>query len=616
MKNATVALAAVLPLSAKRGTSQSKLSTRSLAITVMMASAGLTASNSHAAPPSNGSMDVWAKGRILVEPRPGLSPDDFDKLLKPYGGKRRKLGQSNLHVIELAGNASEKEVVDKLAHHPHLKFAELDRRVQSSFVPNDPYLGSEWHLAKIGSAAAWDVTQGSGVTIAILDSGVDTTHADLAPNLTPGYNFYNNNSDVSDVCGHGTAVAGTAAAASNNGGGVAGVAGQAKIMPVRIAYFDTGYNSCYAYYSTIASGLTYAADHGARVANVSYGGVAGSSSVQSAAQYMKSKGGLVFVAAGNNGIDENIVPTATMVPVSATDSNDARTSWSSYGSFVAMSAPGSGIWTTSMGGTYGSWNGTSFSSPLVAGVAALMMAASPSLDGSQIESLLYSTAVDLGAAGRDPFYGYGRVDAAAAVQAALAAKATVDTQPPTASITAPLANATVSGLVAVDVLAADNVAVARVELQVNGSVVAVDSAGPFGFSWNSTGVSNGMSTLVAVAYDAAGNKTASSPISVNVANYVPPPVADTTAPIVAITNPGAGHVSGTVSVVSNASDNSGAAGISQTLYIDGIKKASGTGASLAYSWNTRKASVGTHTIQVLAKDIAGNSASTSVQVIR
>ena len=595
---------------------QSTLIKRAAATAIIAGLTGLPLSAAQSAPPNSANTESWAKGRILVEPLAGLSSDEFDKILKAYGGKRRKLGQSNLHVVELQVSGSEKAVVEKLAHQPHVKFAELDRRVRSTFVPNDPYLGSEWHLTRIGAASAWDTTQGVGIVIAILDSGVDQTHPDLMANLVSGYNLYDNNADVSDVCGHGTAVAGTAAASSNNGTGVAGVAGQARIMPLRIAYFDTASNSCYAYYSTIASGLTYAADHGARVANVSYGGVAASASVQSAAQYMKSKGGLVFVSAGNNGVDENITPTTTMIPVSATDGNDVRTSWSSYGTFVAMSAPGAGIWTTSKGGIYQGWNGTSFSSPLTAGVAALMMAANPTLDGSQIESLMFSSAVDLGAAGRDPYYGYGRVDAAAGVQAAVSAKVTLDTQAPTASISAPLANATVSGLAIVNVTATDNVGVARVELRVNGNIVAVDSAAPFAFSWDSTGVSNGMSTLVAVAYDAAGNNTASATVAVNVANNVAPPVADTTPPVVTIANPVAGRVSGTVSVVVNASDNSGAAGISQTLYIDGVKKASGTGASLAYSWNTRKATTGSHTILAVAKDAAGNSASTSVLVTR
>ena len=570
---------------------------------------------SQAASSSAGAL-TFAKSRFLVEPRAGLSPTALAKILSPHGGRARKIGQSNLYIVDLPATASEQAVVEKLAHHPLLKFAELDRRVKSTFVPNDPYYGSEWHLNRVGAPTAWDSTLGIGVTIAILDSGVDGAHPDLLPNLVAGYNFVENNTNTSDVCGHGTAVAGTAAASTNNGTGVAGIAGQAKIMPLRIAYFDTAYNGCYAYYSTIASGITYAADQGARIANASYGGLAGSSSIQSAGQYLKNKGGLLFVSAGNYGVNGNAPATTTMIPVSATDGNDVITSWSSYGDYVALSAPGLGIYTTSQGGAYDSWSGTSFSSPLAAGVGALLMAANPSLDNLTVENLLYSTAVDLGATGRDIYYGYGRVNAAAGVQAALARTVTVDTQPPAASLSAPLAGSTVSGLVAVDVSATDNVGVTSVALLVNGTTVAVGSASPFGFSWDSTGVPNGTATLVAVAADAAGNKTSSASVAVNVSNYIAPPTTDTTPPVVSITNPVAGRVSGNISVTVSASDNSGAAGISQWIYIDGTLKASGTGGSLAYNWNTHRVAYGTHTIDAVARDAAGNTSSTSVQVTK
>jgi hypothetical protein len=427
--------------------------------------------------------------------------------------------------------------------------------------------------------------------------------------MVAGWNAYDNNSNTADVYGHGTAVAGTAAAAMNNGVGVASVAGQSLIMPVRIS--DT---TGYAYWSTVATGLTWAADNGAKVANISYGGVTGSAAVQSAAQYMKNKGGLVVVAAGNNGIAETIAPSSTMITVSATNSSDARASWSSYGSFVTIAAPGDGIWTTTRGGGYGSWWGTSFASPVTAGVVALMMAANSSLTASDVESLLYSTATDLGAAGKDIEYGWGRVNAAAAVAAAKSATSSADTQAPTASITAPLGSSTVSGLVPVNVTASDNKGVTKVDLRVNGTTVASDTTTPFAFSWDSTKVANGMSSLVVVAYDAAGNSAASAPVSVNVANVV---VADTTPPVVKISNPANGSVvSGNVGVRISASDNNGSAGITQTLKINGATVATATGASLSYTWNTRKIAAGTYTLTATARDAAGNTSSASVQVTR
>lgn len=548
----------------------------------------------------------WARNRLLVMPNAGLPAAELDKILKPHGGKARRVGKSNLQIIDLPGQVPETTVLTLLRHNPHLKFVELDQRVPPALVPNDPYNGSEWHLLKINAGTAWDATKGAGITIAIIDTGVNSAHPDLAANIVPGWNFYDNNSNSNDVLGHGTAVAGTAAAATNNGLGVASVAGAARIMPIRIS--DTTGS---AYFSTIAQGITYAADQRVRVANVSFVGLGKSASVISAAQYMKSKGGLVVVAAGNNGIDEAITPTTSMISVSATDSNDAKASWSSYGSFVTVAAPGTNIWTTTSTGGYGQWQGTSFASPVTAGVVALMMSANPTLSNAQIESLLYSTAVDLGTAGRDSYFGYGRVNAAAAVSAAAAATA-MDTQAPTVAITAPTANASVSGLVTVSVNATDNVGVSRVDLLVNGGLVASDTTLPFQFAWDSSTVANGMVSLVAKAYDAAGNSQSSTALSVNVGM-----VADTSPPVISITNPGTGvQVSGTVSISVKASDNGGASGISQTLYIDGVPVASGTGGSLSYSWNTRKAANGAHVLQAVAKDQANNVASYQVQVTK
>jgi subtilisin family serine protease len=544
-------------------------------------------------------------GRLLVGARAGLSDAEFDKIVKPHGGKLRRIGKSDLFIVDLPAQASEKAVMAMLARHPHLKFAEQDQRVPPAFVPNDPYLGSQWHLGKIGAATAWDHAQGSGVTIAVLDTGVDANHPDLAARLVAGWNFYANSADTSDAYNHGTGVAGAAAAATNNGTGVAGVAGQARIMPIRIS--DAAGS---ASYSAMAQGLTHAADQGVRVANISYM-VGGVSSVRSAAQYMKNKGGLVFVSSGNTGAENTATATTSLIPVAATDSNDLRAGWSTYGAYVALAAPGVGIYTTTRGGGYVAESGTSFSSPVAAGVAAAVMSANPTLSSSQIESILFATAVDLGVAGRDPYYGHGRLNLDAAVKAALATPA-ADTLAPSVSVTAPAAGSTVSGLVAVDVSALDNIGVARVELRVNGATVASDLVGPFGFSWDSTRVANGAATLAALAYDAAGNVATSPSVTVSVANAV---VADTTPPTVSIASPLGGAVlSGTVAVISNAADNNGTAGLVQALSIDGKQVATAQGGKLSYNWNTRKASAGSHTLSVTATDAAGNRSSSTLTV--
>ena len=557
----------------------------------------------------------WVPGRLLVQPRAGLSEAEFDKIIKKQGGKQvGKIEGINVRVIQLPPQASEKAVEALLKNNKHLKFAERDMIVRPEGTANDTYYSSAWHLPKIGATTAWDVTTGDNVVIAVLDSGVDATHPDLAGRLIPGWNFYDNNSNTADVFGHGTLVAGSASANTNNGVGVASVAGNALIMPLRISATDGS-----ASFSNMAKALTWAADKGAHVANISYQSVSGSATVASAAQYMKNKGGVTVVAAGNTGVEQTFAPTDTMISVSATTSSDAVASWSSYGSYVDVAAPGSGIWTTKKGGGYGSANGTSFASPVTAAVIAMMRSVNPVLPPADLEKILISTAVDLGTAGFDKKFGHGRINAAAAVSAAQSAKVS-DTSAPTVGIGAPIAGAKVSGLVAVDVSASDNAGVSRVELFVNGTKFASDTTAPYSFSWDSAAVADGNVSLTAYAYDAAGN-FASRAVTVAVSNAVAPSepektVADTVAPTASLINPTAGSTlsAGKVAVSGAGVDNVGV--VALRLYVDGKLETTVSGSKLSYSLNTRKLSAGAHTIALEAVDAAGNSGVQSVSVRR
>jgi thermitase len=429
---------------------------------------------------------------------------------------------------------------------------------------------------------------------------VDPTHPDLAAQLVPGYNFYDNNTDTHDVFHHGTMVAGVAAAIGNNGVGVAGVAMNSKIMPIRVSDVNG-----YAYWSTLSSGLTYAADHGARVANMSYQAHL-SSSVASAAQYMQSKGGLAVNSAGNTGALDSTPASDSLVTVAATDSNDARASFSSYGPYVDLSGPGVSVYTTNLGGGYAYVSGTSFSSPTTAGVVALMMAANPALTPMQITNLLKSTAVDLGDTGWDQYYGAGRVNAAAAVQAARNSVPT-DTQAPTVSFSGLASGSVIKGIASINVNASDNVAVSKVELYAGSTLIGSDSTSPYAFSLDTTTIPDGNLALTAKAYDQAGN-AASASITVSVRN-----TSDSTAPVVNILSPSAGTVlKGNVSIQASASDNVGV--ISMTLYVDGVAKASSSSGSINYTLNSRKLASGAHTIRVDAKDATGNVGTSSIQV--
>lgn len=238
----------------------------------------------------------WARGRLLVAPRAGLPAAQFEEAIRPVRGRSKGyLRPLNMHVVELPAGVDEQTAMRELRKNRRLKYVELDMAVSQAMALNDPAYAGSWALQKIQAPAAWDKANGNGVTIAILDTGVNAAHPDLAANMVAGWNVYDNTADTSDVHGHGTMVAGAAAAAGNNLQGGAGVAWGAKIMPVRISAPDG-----YAYWSTVAQGIYWAADHGAKVVNVSFNGVSGSSTVQSAAQYLRNKGGVLVVAAGNS----------------------------------------------------------------------------------------------------------------------------------------------------------------------------------------------------------------------------------------------------------------------------------------------------------------------------
>jgi len=553
-------------------------------------------------PVSAGGAIGWAKGRLLVAPRAGLPDKEFDKILKSVNARSRgRFSRTHTHVIELPPGVDELKAMQVLMKDRRLKYVELDMAIAPSASVNDPAYSNSWALPKIQAPAAWDAANGHGVTIAILDTGVDSSHPDLAANLVPGWNMFDNNADTSDVQGHGTSVSGTAAAVGNNGIGSAGVAWGAKIMPVRISGLDG-----YAYFSTIAQGVNWAADKGARVANISYS-VSGSASVQSAANYMRSKGGVVVVAAGNSGVEEMFAAHDSMLSISATGSTDVRASWSSFGSYVDLAAPGVSIYAPTRGGGYASVSGTSFSAPITAGAVALMMSANARLTPADVETILKATAVDLGTAGFDTYYGSGRIDAARAVTRA-ASMVSTDTQAPAVRITAPTGGV-VKSVVPVDLEYSDNVGVTRIELNVNGMRVATDDASPYAFAWDTTAHADGAYTLIARAYDAAGNVGASASVAVTVAN-------DTVAPVISSLSLTEGMtVSPSKQAVSaSATDNQKVAKISLT--IDGKEIAIAYGSSISYSWNTRKLAKGAHTVTVRVTDNAGNVTSKTVTVYR
>ncbi len=315
----------------------------------------------------------------------------------------------------------------------------------------------------------------------------------------------------------------------------------------------------------------------------------------------------MVAAAGNCGCVDSTPDNPFILSVSATDENDGVASFSSTGPFVDLSAPGSNILTTERFGLYGAVSGTSLSSPIVAGVAGLMVAANPALTPALVTQLLEETAA--GSGSYDPSFGYGRVDAYAAVSAAVSYMPSADTTAPTLAMTAPLDGTSVSGTAVVDVTADDNVGVVKVDLFMDGTFFVSDASAPYSFAWDTTTIPNGTHTLLAVASDAAKNSASTASIMVTVSNTPP----DTTPPVVSIAAPTAGAtVSGTTAVSATATDNVGVAKVD--LFVDGALYATDAAAPYTFSWNTTAASNGSHLLQVAATDTAGNVGNNIVTV--
>jgi subtilisin family serine protease len=247
------------------------------------------------------------------------------------------------------------------------------------------------------------VTQGSSkIVVAVIDTGVDANHPDLRGALVPGWDFIGNDGDPSDDHGHGTAVAGVVAARSNNHVGGAGICWRCLVMPIK-ALDARGSGDD----TLIAAGIVWAVDHGARVINLSLGGPGSSVELANALAYASAKGVIVVAAAGNAGTTTQFYPAADphAISVAATTVADSRYSWSNFGSWVRLAAPGCNI-APILGGSYGTFCGTSSATPVVAGLVALELSAQPAATARDVEDALARAAVPLPA-----FVQYGRIDA-------------------------------------------------------------------------------------------------------------------------------------------------------------------------------------------------------------
>jgi subtilisin family serine protease len=287
-------------------------------------------------------------------------------------------------------------------------------------TPNDPLFGSQWHHTMMQSQAAWDLLTGSpSVIVAVTDTGILTTHADLT-NRVPGFNAVDDLAEVDggqmeDVNGHGTHVAGCAAAVGNNGVGVAGVGWNLSVMSIRVSNAAGGG----AFLDDITQGARWAVENGARSASSSYTGVEWPG-VETSGEYIRSIGGVYLYAANNSNQNHSGFDHPNVTIVGASDQADVKAGFSSYGRAVDLFAPGVSILSTIRDGGYGYASGTSMATPVANGVVGMIFSANPLLSPEHAEFILLRSCDDWATPGDDELTGWGRTNLLRAVQAALA----------------------------------------------------------------------------------------------------------------------------------------------------------------------------------------------------
>ena len=413
--------------------------------------------------PSNTSQateEVAAPGEVLVKFKERTSKAKKQEVHGRKGGRAKEtIPAIDVEVVAVS-RGKEKEKAKEYKDDPNVEFAEVNGVYEAlaTTTPNDPRASEQWQFNNTkysatnkgdidayeawsgGSTTAWNggTTGSSSVAIAILDTGIKEDHEDLTGKVTKRTNLTDSSTNA-DVDGHGTHVAGSAAALTNNQKGVAGTCPGCTLYNVKVLD-DTGSG----YYSWIANGVTWATDNGAKVINMSLGGSNPSSTLQTAIDYAWSKGVIVVAAAGNSGTDAQHYPAAypNAIAVGATDKTDAKASFSNYGSsWVDVAAPGSSILSTTVDGGYQAWNGTSMATPHVAGEAgliwsksALCAAGDSACVRNQIESKADQTS------GTGTYWAKGRVNANGGVggSTTTAPPSLSDTTAPTVSRTKPV----------------------------------------------------------------------------------------------------------------------------------------------------------------------------------
>lgn len=334
-------------------------------------------------------LDQEPTAGIIVKYKANTNIDVLRERLTQLRGRNiEEIRAQRLNVLQVAESLQQKTLQD-LAADPRVEYAEPDYILNEHATPNDTLYPQQWEWAKIQAPAAWDTTKGSASAIvAVLDSGADLGHQDLAGKLVTGYDFRNGDNEPTDDRSHGTQVSGVIAAATNNQIGVAGGCWQCKIMPIKTSSSEGSSRS-----SDVIKGIQYAIDNKAKVIVMSFGGPDINKAFADAINLAASRGLVVVASAGNDATGTPQYPAKydNVISVAATDKNDALTQYSNFGSHIDVAAPGNVQTTSYPDGGYKSVHGTSFSAPIVASLAALLRSGFPNATVADVTKAIMTT---------------------------------------------------------------------------------------------------------------------------------------------------------------------------------------------------------------------------------
>ncbi|MCZ8511190.1 S8 family peptidase [Paenibacillus filicis] len=380
-------------------------------------------------PEDNEGTSHYHKNQVVVRFKQDPTPETLKQIRQEIGGAHvQKIGYT--YVFE-SGSMEAKQLMSYFKKwnieyaEPHFLYLTNDAApkatgtsdTSSVITPNDSlYRKYQWNLPIIDTEAGWNVTKGSNdVIVGVVDTGVDLNHQDLKDQLVSGFNVVNPDQKPQDDVGHGTHVAGTVGAIVNNNLGIAGMSWYNRIMPVKVLD-STGAGSTYA----VAQGIIWATDHGAKVINMSLGNYADAQFLHDAIKYAYDRDVVLIAASGNDNTDRPGYPAAypEVLAVAATDAQKNKASFSNYGDYIAVAAPGVSIASTYPHNQYAALSGTSMASPHVTALAALIRSVNPSLKNTEVMQIMRDTAMDIGPAGKDQYFGHGLIDVVAALKAA------------------------------------------------------------------------------------------------------------------------------------------------------------------------------------------------------